>query len=51
MHSLIAHFQPYLPLKAGEQEMISNRATQRKVKRGQLILQEGYPSANTTHSR
>lgn len=42
MHPLIAHFQQYLPLKTEEKEMIASRASHRKIKRRQLILQESF---------
>jgi CRP-like cAMP-binding protein len=47
-HPLIAHFQQYLPLKAEEQEMIASRASQRNIKRRQLILQEGFTCKHYT---
>ncbi len=42
MQVLIDHFQQYLPLNEAEKGLISGRATQRKVKRRQMILQEGF---------
>ena len=42
MQALIDHFQQYLPLKEAEKELIMARATQRKIKRRQMILQEGF---------
>ncbi len=48
MHPLLQHFQNYLPLSDEEQAMISARATRRKVKRRQLILQEGFTCKHYT---
>ncbi len=42
MQPLIDHFQQYLPLTDTEKAQISDRATQQKIKRRQLILQEGF---------
>lgn len=42
MQEIIDHFQKYLPLTETEQEMILSRVKQRKVKRRQMILQEGF---------
>jgi CRP-like cAMP-binding protein len=42
MQPLIDHFQQYLPLKDEEKELITAKAKQRKVKRRQMILQEGF---------
>ncbi|MBC7775756.1 MAG: Crp/Fnr family transcriptional regulator [Phycisphaerae bacterium] len=42
MQPLVDHFQKYLPLKDVEKELISAKAKQRKIKRRQMILQEGY---------
>jgi CRP-like cAMP-binding protein len=46
MHPLIHHFQAYLPFTEAEQAMICGRARACKVKRRQMILQEGYPCKN-----
>jgi len=48
MQPLIDHFQKYLPLKEEEKELISARATQRKIKRRQMILQEGFTCKHYT---
>lgn len=48
MHPLLQHFQNYLPLSDEEQTMISARVTRRKVKRRQLILQEGFTCKHYT---
>lgn len=40
--ALIDHFQLYLPLKDEEKELIASRASHRKIKRRQMILQEGF---------
>lgn len=42
MQLLIDHFQKYLPLTDAEKALISDRATLRKAKRRQMILQEGF---------
>lgn len=42
MYPLLQHFQAYLPLTGAECAMISERATQRNIKRRQMILQEGF---------
>jgi len=40
--ALIEHFQKYLLLKEAEMEMIADKASYRKIKRRQMILQEGF---------
>lgn len=40
--ALIEHFQQYLLLKEAEMEMIADKASYRKIKRRQMILQEGF---------
>ena len=42
MHRLIEHFESYLPLNAAEKTLVEERATLRKIKRRQMILQEGF---------
>lgn len=42
MQRIIDHFQKFLPLTEAEQELILTRAKQRKIKRRQMILQEGF---------
>lgn len=42
MQALIDHFQSYLPFSDAEKLMISERTTQRRIKRRQMILQEGF---------
>lgn len=42
MHRLIEHFESYLPLSAAEKQLVETRATLRKIKRRQMILQEGF---------
>lgn len=39
---LTEHFQKYLLLKEAELEMIADKASYRKIKRRQMILQEGF---------
>lgn len=39
---LIQYFQSYLPLDEGETKLIEARVTERKIKRRQMILQEGF---------
>lgn len=39
---LTRYFQSYLPLTEEEQQLIKARITERKVKRRQMILQEGF---------
>lgn len=40
--ALTEHFQKYLLLKEAELEMIADKASYRKIKRRQMILQEGF---------
>lgn len=42
MQPIINYFQQYLPFSIEEQELISSKVTLRKVKRKQMILQEGF---------
>ena len=42
MHRLIEYFELYLPLNAAEKQLVEARATLRKIKRRQMILQEGF---------
>ncbi len=42
MHPLIEHFETYLPLNEEERRLVEARATLRKIKRRQMILQEGF---------
>jgi len=42
MHRLIEHFETYLPLNEEEKKLVEARATLRKIKRRQMILQEGF---------
>jgi CRP-like cAMP-binding protein len=42
MQALIDHFQKFLPLNDEEKELITARASHRKIKRRQMILQEGF---------
>jgi CRP-like cAMP-binding protein len=42
MHRLIEHFETYLPLDEEEKKLVEARATLRKIKRRQMILQEGF---------
>jgi len=42
MHRLIEHFETYLPLGEEEKKLVEARATLRKIKRRQMILQEGF---------
>lgn len=42
MHRLIEHFESYLPLNPAEKQLVEARATLRKIKRRQMILQEGF---------
>ncbi|MBL7809331.1 MAG: Crp/Fnr family transcriptional regulator [Saprospiraceae bacterium] len=42
MQRLIDHFQQYLPLNDEEKELIITRARPRKIRRRQMILQEGF---------
>ena len=42
MHRLIEHFETYLPLDAEEKKLVEARASLRKIKRRQMILQEGF---------
>ena len=42
MHLLIEHFETYLPLSDSERNLVETRTAARKVKRRQMILQEGF---------
>lgn len=42
IQSLIRYFQSYLPLDQEETKLIEARVTERKIKRRQMILQEGF---------
>ncbi len=42
MQRLIGHFESYLPLNAEEKQLVETRATPRRIKRRQMILQEGF---------
>lgn len=42
MHRLIEHFESYLPLDDEEKKLVEARTTLRKIKRRQMILQEGF---------
>ena len=42
MQRLIEHFETYLPLSEEEKKLVEVRATLRKIKRRQMILQEGF---------
>lgn len=42
MHRLIEHFETYLPLNTAEKQLVEARANLRKIKRRQMILQEGF---------
>ena len=42
MQRLIGHFESYLPLKAEEKQLVEAKATLRRIKRRQMILQEGF---------
>ncbi|MBK7939457.1 MAG: Crp/Fnr family transcriptional regulator [Lewinellaceae bacterium] len=41
-HPLIEHFETYLPFNEEEKKLVEARASLRKIKRRQLILQEGF---------
>lgn len=43
LEPLISHFEGYLPLEEKEKQLLEGRVTQRRIKRRQLILQEGFP--------
>ena len=42
MQQLTAYFQRFMPFKVEEETMIEGRTTIRKIKRRQMILQEGF---------
>jgi len=48
MQPLIDHFQKFLPLSEAERELVAGRATQRQIKRRQMILQEGFTCRHYT---
>lgn len=43
LQQLIRHFESYLPFEEREKQLLEGRVTQRRIKRRQLILQEGFP--------
>lgn len=42
MQSLIEHLNKYITLNAEEQTLLTSRVTQKKIKRRQMIVQEGF---------
>ncbi|UTA67364.1 Crp/Fnr family transcriptional regulator [Emticicia sp. 21SJ11W-3] len=42
MQALVEHFQKYIPLNEAELKLLADRHKTRKVKRKQMILQEGF---------
>jgi len=42
MQTLITHFQKYIPLTEEETKLLEPRVVSRKIKRKQMILQEGF---------
>lgn len=42
MQALIDHFQKYIPLNEAEVKLLEGRVSSRKIKRKQMILQEGF---------
>lgn len=42
MQTLITHFQKYIPLTEEETKLLEPRTVSRKIKRKQMILQEGF---------
>lgn len=42
MQPIIEHFEKYLPLKAAEKALIIPKFTEQRIKRRELILQEGF---------
>ncbi|MBA4851329.1 Crp/Fnr family transcriptional regulator [Emticicia sp. BO119] len=42
MQALINHFQKYIPLNEAEIQLLEGRVKERKIKRKQMILQEGF---------
>ena len=43
LEPLISHFESYLPLEKHERQLLEDRVVQRRIKRRQFILQEGFP--------
>ena len=45
---LIDHFEQLIPFKTSEKQLLSERVTQRSIRRRQAILQEGFPCKHYT---
>jgi CRP-like cAMP-binding protein len=45
---LIDHFEQLIPFKTGEKQLLTERVTQRSIRRRQAILQEGFPCKHYT---
>jgi CRP-like cAMP-binding protein len=43
LQPLLNHFESYLPFEESEKELLKGRVVERRIKRRQLILQEGFP--------
>ncbi|GAB3640704.1 cyclic nucleotide-binding domain-containing protein [Spirosoma arcticum] len=43
LRPLINHFESYLPFEERKKQLLEGRVTERKLKRRQAILQEGFP--------
>jgi CRP-like cAMP-binding protein len=43
LQPLINHFESYIALNENEKQLLEERVTQRKIRRRQAILQEGFP--------
>lgn len=47
-HALLTHLEGYLPLQESERQLIEARASERRLRRRQFILQEGFPCQHYT---
>jgi len=43
LQPLLNHFESYLPFEEREKQLLEGRVVERRIKRRQLILQEGFP--------
>jgi CRP-like cAMP-binding protein len=43
LQPLLNHFESYLPFEESEKELLKGRVVERRIKRRQLILKEGFP--------
>lgn len=43
LQPLISHFESYLPFEESEKQLLEGRVSERRLRRRQVILQEGFP--------